>query len=98
LSCSRVGKAFHGACVAVGLGMKTGPKVWQYKGLLPYDLRRSAVRNLSRAGVPETVSMKISGHKTRAVFQRYNITSVEDVKQAMQKVSNYNAKASAASK
>jgi hypothetical protein len=30
--------------------VKTGPKVWQYKGQLPYDLRRSAVRNLSRAG------------------------------------------------
>jgi prophage tail gpP-like protein len=39
------------------------------------------------------VSMKISDHKTRAVFQRYNITSVEDVKQAMQRVSEHNAKA-----
>jgi hypothetical protein len=37
--------------------------------------------------------MKISDHKTRAVFQRYNITSVEDVKQAMQRVSEHNAKA-----
>jgi hypothetical protein len=71
--------------------VKTGPKVWQYDGLLPYDLRGSAVRNLTRAGVTETVAMKISGHKTNAMFRRYNITSVEDVKEAMMKVSKRNA-------
>jgi integrase len=84
-------KAFQAACVAVKLGVKTGPKVWEYRGLLPYDLRRSAVRNLTRAGVTETVAMKISGHKTNAMFRRYNITNVDDVKEAMAAVSKRNA-------
>jgi integrase len=79
-------KEWASACDKLGLGVKKG---WTYHGLTLHDFRRSAARNLRRAGVTEDVAMAITGHKSRSVFSRYNITDTTDIREALVKVGHY---------
>jgi len=58
-------------------------------GLVPHDMRRSAVRNFRRAGLSENEGMKLSGHETDSIYRRYDIISDEDLTESMNRVQEH---------
>lgn len=97
-------KSWDSACIAASLGimvcLKCGSegterrcpkckKLRKYRGRIFHDLRRSAARNLICSGVTRNVAMRITGHLTESMFERYNITSEEDLRDAMRNVGKY---------
>jgi integrase len=60
-------------------------------GKVVHDFRRTAVRNLERAGVPRSAAMKLTGHRTEAVYRRYAITDSAMLQEAAAKLATLHA-------
>jgi integrase len=74
----KITRPWREACLKAGL-----------TGRLFHDFRRTAARDMIRAGIPQSVAMSITGHRTISMFLRYNITSVEDMRQAIRRTADH---------
>ena len=75
-------------CAKLGFGV-FDKESKTYSGLIPHDFRRSAARNLIKAGLDRRTAMKITGHKTEHIFERYNIKTTTDVQEALIKAGTF---------
>ncbi len=86
-------KSWQKACCAAGVGRmvadESDPEKERYVGKLFHDLRRSAVRDMVRAGVAPTIARTISGHRSDAVFERYDIVDGRDVRSGLERTQRY---------
>ena len=97
-------KSWARACVEAKLGAMVCPKCGEegetqkccacnkrrmYSGKIFHDFRRTAVRDMIRAGVPQNIAMRISGHKTTSMFKRYDVCNEADLRQAIEAVQRY---------
>jgi integrase len=67
----------------------TATKLAGCPGRLFHDLRRTSARDLIRSGVPESVAMRVTGHKTNSMFRRYDVTNADDLRAALRTVEKY---------
>ena len=67
-------------------GRTSGKKRAGVPGRIPHDFRRTAVRNLERAGVSRSAAMKMVGYRTESIYRRYAIVSESDLLQAGQQL------------
>ena len=90
---TRTGKSIPWVFHRNGIPIRDFTKVWRIaclaadvSGRIPHDFRRTAVRNLERAGVSRSAAMKLTGHKTESVYRRYAIVSEADLAEGVQKL------------
>lgn len=80
---ARFDKVWKTACRQAGLpGEKATKKRF-------HDLRRTTARNLNRAGVPDRIAMSLMGHKTHAMYDRYNIVDEDDMRDASSQMQDW---------
>ena len=73
-------RAWHTACTRAGAA-----------GMMRHDFRRTAARNMERAGVPRSVAMAIIGHKTESVYRRYAIVDERSITEGSEKLAAFHA-------
>jgi len=88
-------RSWLSACVKGGLGTEitsaNGKLIKKIANRIPHDFRRTAVRNLERAGVSRSDAIKRVGHKTEAIYCRYAISNERSMKEAAGKVDQFYA-------